>query len=61
MRIGEYKLRQKEASYRQLTEQEKKLALKLLLQGYSKKAVRLVFGCSYEELKISILKGAVSK
>ncbi|HCG7330537.1 hypothetical protein P3551_23000 [Vibrio parahaemolyticus] len=57
MRVNEYKLRQKEASYHQLTDSEKKTALKLLLEGYSKKAIRLVLGCSYESLKISALKG----
>ncbi|MGL1259974.1 hypothetical protein ACSTK8_24625 [Vibrio parahaemolyticus] len=57
MRVNEYKLRQKEASCHQLTDSEKKTALKLLLEGYSKKAIRLVLGCSYESLKISALKG----
>lgn len=57
MRVGEYKLRQKEASVRQLSDSEKKVALKLILAGYSKKAIRLVYGCSYEALKVSALKG----
>lgn len=57
MRVGEYKLRQKESSYHQLTDREKQMALKLLLEGYSKKAIRLVLGCSYEALKFSALKG----
>lgn len=57
MRVGEYKLRQKEASVRQLSDNEKKVALKLILAGYSKKALRLVYGCSYEALKVSVLKG----
>ncbi|UTZ44555.1 hypothetical protein [Vibrio campbellii] len=59
MRVNEYKLRQKEASYHQLTDSEKQVALKLLLEGYSKKAIRLVFGCSYDALKQSALKASV--
>lgn len=57
MRVGEYNLRQKESSFRQLSDEEKKVALSLLLDGYSKKAIRLVFGCSYDSLKLRSLRG----
>lgn len=36
---------------RELTQTEKQQARKLIREGYSKKAVRLVFCCSYNDLK----------
>lgn len=51
MRLGEFKLRQRELSECQLSEGQKRDAKRLLNKGLSKKAVKIVFGCSYESLK----------
>ncbi|QFT40064.1 MULTISPECIES: hypothetical protein [unclassified Vibrio] len=51
LRKNEFKLRQREASYVDLTTSQKKDVQRLLAAGFSKKAIRGVFGCSYEALK----------
>ncbi len=56
MRLGEFKLRQRELSQCELTTSQKRDAKRLLSQGFSKKAIKMVFGCSYESLKASVEK-----
>lgn len=51
MRLGEFRLRQRELSQRELSTSQKRDAKRLLSQGISKKAIKMVFGCSYESLK----------
>lgn len=47
LRLGEFKLRQR----CQLSDEQMCEAKRLLNQGLSKKAIKIVFGCSYESLK----------
>ncbi|OEE37301.1 hypothetical protein A1QO_04135 [Vibrio genomosp. F10 str. ZF-129] len=51
LRSNEFKLRQKEMGEVKLTSSQKKSVQRLLNEGISKKAIRLVLGCSYEALK----------
>lgn len=45
------RLRTAQATSRNLTSSEKAKAKQFLKDGYSKKAIKLVFGCSYQDLK----------
>lgn len=53
MRVGEFKLRQKEVASRwRPTPEMERDAVRLLKQGVSKKILCTIFSCTYEDLKV---------
>lgn len=51
LRVNEFKLRQKELFRKPIPNKLKQKMHKLLKDGGSKKAIKLVLGCSYDDLK----------
>lgn len=51
LRANEFKLRQKELSRNPIPNELKPKVIKLLKDGFSKKAIKLVLGCSYDDFK----------
>lgn len=51
LRVNEFKLRQQELSRTPIPNELKPKVRELMKQGLSKKAIKLVLGCSYDDLK----------
>ncbi|MDW1969915.1 hypothetical protein [Vibrio alginolyticus] len=51
LRVNEFKLRQQEISRTPIPNELNPKVRELMKQGFSKKAIKLVLGCSYDDLK----------
>ncbi|EGR2355673.1 hypothetical protein D0269_22520 [Vibrio alginolyticus] len=51
LRVNEFKLRQQELSRTPIPNELKPKVRELMKQGFSKKAIKLVLGCRYDDLK----------
>lgn len=51
LRVNEFKLRQQELSRTSIPNELRPKVRELMKQGFSKKAIKLVLGCSYDDLK----------
>lgn len=51
LRVNEFKLRQQELSRKPIPNDLKQKVRELMKKGFSKKAIKLVLGCSYDDLK----------